>query len=861
MKLLVVGGVAAGTKVAAKFKRLHPDDEIIILTKGKDISYAGCGLPYYLGGVIQDKSQLIVNTPAKFSALTGVVVYTESEVIKLDPKTKKAFAKNLRTGNEEVYSYDKCVIATGASSFVPSINGVNLRGVFVMRTPDDAVDTKEYIQNNNVKRAVVVGGGFIGLEVAENLLSEGIDVTVIDMAPQIMPGFDSEMADFAQRHLKKKEIKVLTSTKLDGIAGAINVDGVQTDKGTLSADLVVLSIGIRPNTSLCSDTGIEMYKGTILVDEKLQTSIPDIYAVGDCAMVNNRMSGKRQWSPMGSSANLEGRILAQNLAGREVFYPGVLGTGVVKLPDLNCGRTGLSEAAAKEAGYQVMSVLWAGPDKAHYYPDSAYFAIKLIADKLSHKLLGVQVLGPGNVDKITDIGVIAITAGMKLEDMTALDLSYAPPFSTAISPFVTAVHLLLNKISGDFDSFTPAEYIEGSAEGYRIIDVNPAGPTIPGAKYVDLLKVNGEIQGMGKDEKLLLVCAKGKFGYLLQNRLKHFGYKNVKVLEGGVFFNTIKSDYSNGKTDLSLEDITRVKALGCLHNKGTNNFNVRVITRNGKITAEESKHIAEAATKFGSGDVVMTTRLTMEIVGVPYEKIDEVRNFLAEAGLETGGTGSKVRPVVSCKGTTCQYGLIDTYGLSEKIYYRFFKGYKDVKLPHKFKIAVGGCPNNCVKPDLNDFGIIGQRVVKYDSAKCKNCNKCKVVEFCPVGAVSFREEKLYIDYEKCNNCGRCIGKCPFNVSKDYKDGFKIYIGGRWGKRVVAGRPIRKIFASEDEVLSVLEKAILLFREQGITGERFADTIARLSFENVESQLLSDDIYTRKDKIIAAQCHLSGGATC
>lgn len=351
MKVLVIGGVAAGTKVAAKCKRVNPEAEVTIVTKGKDISYAGCGLPYYVGGAIQEKEQLIVNTPEKYSALTGAMVYPQREVIALDTVGKKAIVKNIHMGCQEEYAYDACIIAVGASPVVPPLPGLNLPGVFVMRTPDDAIETRDYIARDGVKRAVVVGGGFIGLEMAENLMEKGLAVTLIDMAPQIMPGFDTEMADYAVRHLAKKGIQVLTATKLEAVTGDQRVKGVQTDQGLLPADVVILSIGIRPNTGFLQDTGIEMFKGTILVDDKMATNLPDIYAAGDCAMVKNRLTGERQWSPMGSSANMEGRTLALSLGGRDVTYPGVLGTGVVKLPGLSGGRTGLSEEQAKAAGY------------------------------------------------------------------------------------------------------------------------------------------------------------------------------------------------------------------------------------------------------------------------------------------------------------------------------------------------------------------------------------------------------------------------------------------------------------------------------------------------------------------------------
>ena len=312
---------------------------------------------------------------------------------------------------------------------------------------------------------------------------------------------------------------------------------------------------------------------------------------------------------------------------------------------------------------------------------------------------------------------------------------------------------------------------------------------------------------------------------------------------------------------ISADEIKRVKALGFLNNKGTDLFNGRVITVNGKITAAQAKVIAEAAEKFGNGDVEFTTRLTVEVRGIHFNDIEAFREYVAQAGLQTGGTGSVVRPVVSCKGTTCQYGLYDTFALSEKIHERFYLGYRTVKLPHKFKIATGGCPNNCVKPDLNDLGIVGQLVPNFDEDMCNGCKNCKIEKTCPMKAATVEDGVLEIDKDICNNCGRCVGNCPFDAIEDGTPGYKIYIGGRWGKKVAQGQALSKIFTSEEEVLDVVEKAILLFREQGNTGERFADTIARIGFENVEKQLLSNEILERKQEILDAKLHLAGGASC
>lgn len=313
---------------------------------------------------------------------------------------------------------------------------------------------------------------------------------------------------------------------------------------------------------------------------------------------------------------------------------------------------------------------------------------------------------------------------------------------------------------------------------------------------------------------------------------------------------------------VSAADEKRVKALGFLNNKGTDNFSGRIITINGKLTAKEWAVIAEAAEKFGNGVITLTTRLTVEVQGIPYDKIEDFRAYIKEkAGLETGGTGSLVRPVVSCKGTTCQYGLLDSFALSEEIHHRFYEGYRSVRLPHKFKIAVGGCPNNCVKPDLNDIGIIGQRIPKVDEDSCNGCKKCSVESFCPIGAAKLEDGLLVINPDICNNCGRCIEQCHFDAIECESFGYKVYIGGRWGKKVAQGTAIRKVFTDKEEALLTIEKAILLFREQGKTGERFAQTIDRLGFDNVEAQLLANDLLDRKQEILDAQLHLVGGATC
>lgn len=539
MKVLVLGGVAAGTKVAAKLMREDRGNEVVVLNKGANISYAGCGLPYYVGHVIEEREQLIVNTPEKYSKLTGVTVLTETEAVKVDPEGKKVVAKDLKTGEEQIHDYDKLVISVGASPVKPPIEGCDLENVFFVRTPEDAIRIRDVVDEGNIKRAVVVGAGYIGLEIAENLKLQGVRPFVLDMAEHALPGFDAEMAEYVEGKLQESGIPVVTGVAVTGIEGDGKVEKVITSKKAYKADLVVLSAGIRPNTAFLDGIGLEMFKGTIMTNENGETNLPDIYAAGDCAMVHNALTGKAAWSPMGSTANISGRLIAQNIMGANLGYRGVLGTAVCKLPGMNVGRTGLTEAQAEAEGFHPVSVITVVDDKAHYFPGAGTFVIKMIADRDSLKLLGVQVIGAGAVDKVVDIAVTGIMLKGTLTDLADMDLAYAPPFSTAIHPFEHTLNVLMNKINGKFETFTPAEYAAGAAEGYKVVDACLA-PSIEGAPYVELTTVEGPVDGLDPEEKILLVCNKGKRAYLLQNRLKFYGYKNTRVLEGGITFSDVE---------------------------------------------------------------------------------------------------------------------------------------------------------------------------------------------------------------------------------------------------------------------------------------------------------------------------------
>ncbi len=540
MKVLIIGGVAAGTKVAAKLKREDRSVDVTIITKGKNISYAGCGLPYYVGNVIEDKSELIINTPKAFEGLTGAKVITETEVIAVDVNSKSIKAKALENGDEFTYEYDKLVIASGASAVVPKIDGVNLQNVFVMRTPEDAFAIREAIINSNIKRAVVVGGGFIGLEIAENLSAQGIRATVIEAQDHVLSAvLDPEVSEYVETKMALAGVMAMTGVKLESVTGDGKVEKILTTKRPLKTDAVILAVGIKANTQFLSDTGIELENGVILTDENCQTNIEDIYAVGDCAYVKNQITGKKAWSPMGSTANIVGRIVAQNIVSNHKNYNGVLGTAIAKLPgDINIAATGLTETLAKNEGYETVTATVAVNDKAEYYPDAGTVIIKLVAQKDTKKLLGVQVVGNYGVDKIVDIAVTAISLGASVDSLLNLDFAYAPPFSTAIHPLSHALNVLVNKMDGKIKSLTPQQFIGIDLSEYKVMDVSRA-PALKNAKFVELDELTENFDAFSKEDKLIIVCTKGRRAYMAQNRLEYFGFKNTLVLEGGTTFNDV----------------------------------------------------------------------------------------------------------------------------------------------------------------------------------------------------------------------------------------------------------------------------------------------------------------------------------
>lgn len=544
-KLVVIGGVAAGMKTAAKAKREHSDWDVTVLEKGKDVSYAGCGLPYYIGDVIKERKEVVVKTPEVLKAWLGIDVLTEHEAVKVDTRAKEVTAVDHTTGQVKVFPYDKLVFATGAVPFVPPVPGIDLPQVYTVREVKDADAIRAQLDTGKVREAVVVGGGFIGLEVAENLVKRGVKTTLVELLDQVLPGFDYELAILVQKHLEEHGLTVITGDKITSFVADENgnLKAAVTPNRVIPCDLAVWATGVRPNTRLAQEAGVELGPTkAIKVNARMETNIPDVYAVGDCAENVQLVTGKPAWMPMGSTANKMGRVAALNLEGDEGdFLPGVLGTTVVKLFDIKAGKTGLSEFAAQKEGYEVESVLLPAHDLAHYYPGNHIIIVKLIADKVSHRVLGGQVVGEGVIDKPIDVLATAITLGAKLEDLTKLDLAYAPPFGTAMPPVVTAANVLLNKLTGRLTGIKPQALkarLDASDQDLVLVDVRKEEEVllgkIPGAKHIELDVIAEHAGEIDRSKEVVLICKVGLRGYLAALKLKALGFPRVTVLEGGM---------------------------------------------------------------------------------------------------------------------------------------------------------------------------------------------------------------------------------------------------------------------------------------------------------------------------------------
>lgn len=548
MKIVIVGGVAAGPKTASRIVRLRPDARVTIVEKGEFLSYAGCGLPYYISGLVKEQKELMT-TPAGsvrdcafFDKVKDVTVFNRSEALDIDRKQHLVRVRR-ENGEETRLPYDKLVMATGAEPVRPPIPGHQLKGIYQLKGVEDAEGIKKTLEDRKARDVVIVGGGLIGVEVAEALTQTGCRVTIVELQKQILTMLDPEMAALVTRHFESHGVKVRCQTRVTGFGGdeAGNVAKVLTDGGELPADLVVMAVGVRPMVKLAREAGLEIGStGAILVNDQMQTSDPDIFAVGDCAEKRDLITGKPSYVPLGSTANKEGRVAANAICGHPDRFPGILGSAICKVFEYNAARTGLSELEARTAGYDVMTVLSPSPDKPHFFPSAKVIFIKLVAEKSSRKILGVQIVGPGDAGRRTDIVAVALTAGMTVDQLANLDLTYAPPYSPAMDNIIAAANILRNKLDGIMDGISVADLkvMQQDASAPILLDVRSpeewAGGSIPGAVHIPLGQLRQRVKELDPTRTIVCFCKISLRGYEAALILKQAGFSSVKVLEGGL---------------------------------------------------------------------------------------------------------------------------------------------------------------------------------------------------------------------------------------------------------------------------------------------------------------------------------------
>jgi CoA-dependent NAD(P)H sulfur oxidoreductase len=450
VRLVIVGGVAAGTKAASRARRLAPEAEIIIYQEEPEPSISECGLPYFLSGMVEGREELVVRTPEEF-AEKGIEVRVRHRVEKIDPEDRRISVRALDDGEVFEDAYDRLIVATGARAVLPPIPGADLDGVFVLRFLTDADEVKGYIRERFPERAAVVGGGYIGLEVAENLCRLGMEVSLIEGEDRVALAYGSEVAERVEAQLAENGVTVYTGTKVEEFGGEGRVESVRFGNREIAADLVVVGVGVRPNVELTGEAGAEIGEtGAIRVDRHMRTSLRDVWAAGDCVETVNLVSGKPAWIPLGDTANQMGRVAGTNAAspaGEDTLeFPGVLGTGIFKVFDLGVGKTGLSEEEAEDAGFKTICAAIETIDRASYYPGAQKVFIKLISDRSTGRLIGAEAAGYG-ADKLTDICATAIWGNLAYPDLVNLDLAYAPPFGPTLSPVIQAATVL----SGRFE--------------------------------------------------------------------------------------------------------------------------------------------------------------------------------------------------------------------------------------------------------------------------------------------------------------------------------------------------------------------------------------------------------------------------
>ena len=541
MKTIIIGGVAGGASAAARLRRLREHDEIIMLERGDYISFANCGLPYYIGGEITDKRMLSLQTPESFRSRFNIDVRIRNEAVRISPETHTLTIRNTETGEEYKESYDKLILSPGAEPIRPDISGIDLPHVFTLRNIPDTMRIKRYIEEQKPQKAVVVGGGYIGAEMAENLANAGLEVSIVELADHLIAPLDFDMAADVHRYMQSKEIHLYLN---NGVA-EITAQSVTLQKGRIEADLVILSVGVRPETALAKECGIAVNsRGSIIVNSHMQTSFPDIYAVGDAIEVQDYITGSPAFVPLAGPANKQGRIAADSIAGLDSSYTGTQGSAVLKLFDMTVATTGMNERRAQAEGLDYDKVYTYSPSHASYYPNGKPMSVKVLWDKQTLKILGAQIVGFDGADKRMDVLATAIRFGAKVTDLKNLELCYAPPFGSARDPVNMVGFVAENVINGTVKQVFWHDVENLPRDGsVFLLDVRTKSETargmIEGAVNIPLDTFRENLDKLPKDKPIYVNCHSGQRSYIACRILVANGFDCYNLAGGWRLYESV----------------------------------------------------------------------------------------------------------------------------------------------------------------------------------------------------------------------------------------------------------------------------------------------------------------------------------
>lgn len=549
MKILIIGGVAGGATAAARIRRLDEQAEIIVLERSGFVSYANCGLPYYVGGAIENKRALTLQTPESFRTRFRVDVRVKNEAVAIDPAQKTVTVCRLDSGETYTESYDKLILSPGARAIRPPMPGIDAERVFTLRTVEDAYRIHDYIDSARPQKAAVVGGGFIGLEMAENLTHAGIDVTLLQMENQVMPPLDYDMACQIHPYLRAKGIKLWFEETVEGFSEqGERLHVLLKDKPPIECDFAVLAIGVAPDTALAKAAGLELAaKGAIVVNDRMVTSVPDIYAVGDAVQVRHFVTGGKALIALAGPANKQGRIAADNICGRESRFDGSQGSSVIKLFDMTVAATGINEKQAKTEGITYDKVVTFSADHATYYPGASNMTVKTLFDPVTGKILGAQIVGFNGVDKRIDVLATAIRAGLAAADLEELDLAYAPPYSSAKDPVNMVGFVIENIRSGLVRQYHWHDLPELSQDkSATLLDTRTAEEFaqghFPGAMNIPVDELRENLQKLDKSKHIYVNCRSGVRSYIACRILAQNGFECSNFSGGFRFYEAVVKD-------------------------------------------------------------------------------------------------------------------------------------------------------------------------------------------------------------------------------------------------------------------------------------------------------------------------------